>query len=248
MKLTLLIVSWLALPMILLNAGILPQAGQGYFISASQGSASSNENPAQAVVARVIETSSESVYGSPTALPASVAPLGQSAAVTETLQAFIANIKNGQAAQVVGVYIPQVLALRVAQQPLNNLAYVNTNPGYLTQFSLAAQYGTTGLLAHNYLAGAFFSTLSAGQEVDVIYGDGTLRRYRILILRHFQALNPTSPASNFVDLDNNSGAQISNADLFHQIYVGDRVVFQTCINANGNTSWGRLFVIATPIQ
>jgi len=181
------------------------------------------------------------------------APLKQAAASASiptlpTLDDFTASLNNGQAGQVVGVYVPDVLALRVAQQPVNNLAYVTEDPIYVTQFGLAAQYGTTGLLAHNYLSGHLFFNLSSGQEVDAIYGAGSIRRYAISSLRHFQALSPTDPSSNFVDIDGNNGTQISNADLFKQIYAeGDRVVFQTCITAAGNTSWGRLFVIATPL-
>jgi hypothetical protein len=35
--------------------------------------------------------------------------------------------------------------------------------------------------------------------------------------------------------------------MFKRAYLGDRhVTFQTCINAYGNASWGRLFVVATP--
>jgi hypothetical protein len=180
------------------------------------------------------------------------APLEQETAASiptlPTLDDFTATLTNGQANQVVGVYVPKVLALRVAQQPAHNLAYVTENPDYVTQFGLAAQYGTTGLLAHNYLSGSLFFNLLTGQEVDTIYGDGSIRRYSISSLRHFQALSPTDPSSNFVDIDGNNGTQISNADLFQQIYAaGDRVVFQTCITAAGNTSWGRLFVIATPL-
>ncbi len=170
---------------------------------------------------------------SPTAIavePTSAAP--------SALDNFVNSLKNQQAGRVVGVYVPTVLALKVAQQPANNLAYVDTTPGYATQFGLAAQYGTTGFLAHNYLAGALFFNLAVDEEVDVIYGDGAIQRYRIVSLRHFQALSPTSPTSNFVDMDAHNNVQISNADLFDQIYnQGNQVVFQTCITANGNTSW-----------
>jgi len=179
------------------------------------------------------------------------APLEQavaSAPALPTLDDFTATLNNGQAGELVGIYVPAILALKVTQQPTNNLTYVSDAPNYVTQFSLAAQYGTTGLLAHNYLSGRLFFNLSTGQEVDAIYGDGSIRRYAISSLRHFQALSPTDPSSNFVDIDGNNGTQISNADLFKQIYAeGDRVVFQTCITAAGNTSWGRLFVIATPL-
>lgn len=183
----------------------------------------------------------------PTALPTTIASPTRFATATSTLNSFVANVKNGESGQVVGVYVPDVLALRVTQQPSNNLAYVSASAGNATQFRLAANYGTIGLLAHNYLSGALFFNLSVGQEVDIVYGNGAISRYVILTLRHFQALRPTDPASNFVDVDSNLGTQISNSDLFYQIYTGNRVVFQTCINAHGNTSWGRLFVIATPI-
>lgn len=176
-------------------------------------------------------------------------PIRQSTTDIMTLEEFAATVENGQAGQVVGVYVPDVLALPVVQQPADSPAYVTGNNGYITQFGLAAQYGTTGLLAHNYLSGALFFNLSAGQEVDVIYGDGFIRRYVISTTRHFQALNPSDPTSDFVDLDDDGGAHVSSAGLFDQIYAkGDQVVFQTCIDANGNPSWGRLFVIATPVS
>jgi hypothetical protein len=162
---------------------------------------------------------------------------------------FIAGLENGQAQRVVGVYVAGTLALKVIQQPANDPSFVNSAAATATQFGLAAQYGTIGLLAHNYLSGALFFGLGPGQEVDIVYGDGSLTRYQVLELRHFQARDPLNPASDFVDLDGGTGGkQISNAELFSQIYgAGNRVVFQTCINANGNASWGRLFVIAAPM-
>ena len=164
------------------------------------------------------------------------------------LSDFVAALKNGQPQQIVGVYVANLLALRVVQQPQNDPTFVSSTPGAATQFGMAAQYGTVGLLAHNYLSGEVFFSLGLGQEVDVIYGDGSLARYSVLALRHFQALKPLDPASDFIDLDDQAGTRVSNDSLFQDIYAaGSRVVFQTCILANGNPSWGRLFVIATPI-
>jgi hypothetical protein len=35
--------------------------------------------------------------------------------------------------------------------------------------------------------------------------------------------------------------------MFKRVYFGDRhVTFQTCIESNGELSWGRLFIIAEP--
>ena len=165
-----------------------------------------------------------------------------------SLDVFAATLKNGRPQQIVGVYVANLLALRVVQQPQNDPAFVSNGRGEATQFGMAAQYGTVGLLAHNNLSGGLFFSLGIGQEVDVIYGDGSLARYSILALRHLQALRPLDPASDYIDLDDLSGTRISNDSLFQNIYAeGNRVVFQTCILAHGDPSWGRLFVIATPI-
>ena len=172
---------------------------------------------------------------------------GPSSAVP-SLADFVAALKNDQPQQIVGVYVAKLFALRVVQQPQNDPTFVSSAPGATTQFGMAAQYGTVGLLAHNYLSGEVFFSLGVGQEVDVIYGDGSLARYSVLALRHFQALRPLDPASDFIDLDDLARAHVSNENLFQDIYAaGSRVVFQTCILANGDPSWGRLFVIATPL-
>jgi hypothetical protein len=139
------------------------------------------------------------------------------------------------------------MAYAVVQQPAGNAGYVSTRANVVTQFGMAASYGVTGLLAHNYLAGRSFAGMAGGQQVYVVYGDGTVKKYAVSAVYQYQALDPSNPSSNFVDL--NSGAQISASNLFGQLYTGgDQVVFQTCIQRNGNASWGRLFVVATPIN
>lgn len=164
------------------------------------------------------------------------------------LSEFIRRVKNDQAGIVVGVYVPRVLALPVFGQPETNPVYVTSTPNSVTQFIAAARSGTIGLLAHNYLSGELFFKLSIGQEVHIVYGDGAVRRYLVSVTRRFQALSPEDPYSTFVDLDHD-GVQLSSTLVFQQIYAGgDKVVFQTCIQADGDPSWGRLFVIATPVQ
>ena len=60
-----------------------------------------------------------------------------------------------------------------------------------------------------------------------------------------EALDPTNPYSTFRDLA--SAERLTAEQLFKKVYRGDRhVTFQTCMEANGDLSWGRLFVIATP--
>jgi hypothetical protein len=64
----------------------------------------------------------------------------------------------------------------------------------------------------------------------------------------YQALSPTSPYSNFVDL--NTKKLLSAEQLFYNIYGrgGSTLVFQTCISTEQVPSWGRLFVLAKPIE
>jgi hypothetical protein len=164
-----------------------------------------------------------------------------------TSTAFAASVTNGQAEVVTGVYVPGVLALAVQQQPEDNSAYVTSELGVVTQFQTAASLGVIGLLAHNHLSGAQFFDLAIGQEVQIVNGDGSLRRYRVSDLARFQALDPYSPYSDFIDLSN--GDPLSVGEVFSRVYTGEpHVTFQTCIENNGLSSWGRLFVIATPIN
>ncbi len=84
-----------------------------------------------------------------------------------------------------------------------------------------------------------------GQSVRLIYGDGRVESYVIGQILRFQALDPESVSSSFRNLDRNE--VLSSGEMFNRAYVGKhRLVFQTCIEAQGNASWGRLFIIAVP--
>jgi hypothetical protein len=76
-------------------------------------------------------------------------------------------------------------------------------------------------------------------------GEG-VRSYSITEIKYYHASNPYSPYSNFEDVEN-LGIWLTAKELYNQIYgVSDRLVFQTCIEANGNPAWGRLFITAEP--
>lgn len=174
------------------------------------------------------------------------APAIAGASTYESLQEFIAVVKNGQSNQVVGIYIPGVLALPVGQQPINNAGFVTRNPGETTQFAMASKYGTVGILAHNDLAGKTFYDIQLDQYAIVVYGDGRLEYYVISDIQQYQALSPTSTFSDFVNLDG-SNEHLTAGELFTRIYTpGNRLVLQTCLEAEGNASWGRTFFIAEP--
>lgn len=143
------------------------------------------------------------------------------------------------------VYVANVLDLPVVQQPADQPYYVSDHEGETTQFAMVSHYGNIGLLAHNTLAGRFFSQLAIGQEVRVKYGDGKVEYFVIEQIMRFQAFEPESVSSTFRNLDQDE--TLSVEEMFNRAYVGERrLVFQTCITAQGNASWGRLFVVATP--
>jgi hypothetical protein len=161
-------------------------------------------------------------------------------------EAFIASVVNGNPDQIVGVYVADLFSLPVVQQPAGNPGFVSARSGQVTQFGMAARYGSIALMAHNNLSGALFYQLQRGDYIDIIYGDGTVEKYLISGSRSYQALSPNSPYSAFLDLDS-GGKRISGADLFYSMYAGDgRLVFQTCIERNGIYSWGRYFVFGYP--
>lgn len=179
--------------------------------------------------------------------PVAAGPIPESPAlpVLPDLTAFISSVQNGDANTLRGVYADNTFALPVVQQPSSNAGYVSTIAGTLTQFSLATQYGNVGLLAHNYLSGQYFFQLTPGAKVFLVYGDGRLETFRITNVYRYQATEPYSTRSDFIDLD--TGDYLTGNQLFKKVYMGARhITFQTCIANNGNSSWGRLFVIAEP--
>ncbi|HSL45950.1 MAG TPA: hypothetical protein VK897_21130 [Anaerolineales bacterium] len=158
---------------------------------------------------------------------------------------FSESVQNNTAGVLRGVYVPDVLAFPVIQQPAAEPGFVSPMDGEITQFGMASQFGTVGLLAHNNLSGRFFSQLAVGQEVRLVYGDGKVEYFVITEILQYQALQPTSRYSTFRDLTNNE--LLTTDQMFKRVYAGDRhVTFQTCIAGPGSLSWGRLFVIAMP--
>ena len=139
---------------------------------------------------------------------------------------FVLAVIDGQAKVVRGVYVPGTLALRVMQQPVGDPGSVLPLDGVATQFRVAAQNHVIGLLAHNNLAGAFYSNLRIGQEVRIVYGDGRVEYYEGNRLACLQALQPGSQNENYVDLRSN--VTVSAQDIFAIFYEGNaHVTFQT---------------------
>ena len=163
------------------------------------------------------------------------------------LNTFVKELRNGQSNEVRGVYIPEIMAAPVIHQPEGNNHFVSSVKNTVTQFDLASQFGSAGFLAHNYLAGQSFSLLEINQIFYLIYGDGQTSMLVVTEILRYQALEPTSTFSEFVDLQNNH--HMTTAETFSKVY--DRpgqIILQTCIAVGDASSWGRLFVIAEPFS
>ena len=163
-----------------------------------------------------------------------------------SIEEFTEQVMNGNPDELRGLYIPGVLANEVVSQPEGSPAFVSPWQDVVTLFDMAEETGTHGLLAHNYLAGESFFDLAKGQSIHLIYGDGRVEIFVIRQFLRYQALSPNSVTSNFIDLETKE--RLSASELFLRIFnrPGD-VVLQTCIEAEGDSSWGRFFVIAVPV-
>ena len=165
---------------------------------------------------------------------------------SSALREFVDSVIDGNSGVIRGIYADENFGYPVIQQPSSKPGFVSDINGVVTQFALASQYGTTGILAHNYLAGSAFFDLEIEDTIEVVFGDGSIKQYRISNIQSYQALSPNSASSNFVDL--NSGETLTATQLFKRVYSGSHhLTLQTCIASGSEDSWGRLFVIAEPI-
>jgi len=159
---------------------------------------------------------------------------------------FSNSLENGGTGVLRGVYVTNTLALPIVQQPAGDANYVSGKNGEATQFATASQYGNIGLLAHNFLSGKSFLQLAIGQEVRLLFDDGHIEYFVISEILRYKALEPKNPYSDFQNLSDQNEI-LSAGEMFNRVYVGrHHVTFQTCIAADGKSSWGRLFVVALP--
>lgn len=164
------------------------------------------------------------------------------------LDSFAGSLTNGQADTVAGVYAPGLFALPIRQQPAGSSDYIADEDNTVTQYGKPAAFGVTALLAHNTLSGRLFFDLAGGQELVLIYGDGRQARFRIDAIQRYQALSPYDTRSDFADLDHPGAPLLTHSELFRRVYTsGGSLVLQTCIESNGEPTWGRLFIIAEPV-
>jgi len=146
-----------------------------------------------------------------------------------------------------GIYLEDKFALRIVQQPAGQAGFVSSTQGVVTQFAPAADYGVIGLLAHNFLSGSNFYEVNVGDVITIANGDSEIQQFKVSSVHTFQALSPNNTSSRFVNQA--TSEEISATQLFQKMYQGDpHLVLQTCIAKDGEPSWGRLFVIAEPVE
>jgi hypothetical protein len=162
-----------------------------------------------------------------------------------TLEEFATSLNTAEG--LAGLYSDGLFALPIIHQPRGNPGFVSSQPGVVTQFSMAEDYNTTGLLAHNTLAGAEFEHVTVGQILTLVYANGERKIYQVSSIERYQALNPHNTRSDFLSIAEGN-MRLTATELFNRIYApGNRLVLQTCIANQGNFSWGRMFIIAQPV-
>ncbi|MDD2921399.1 MAG: hypothetical protein PHQ36_03865 [Anaerolineales bacterium] len=160
-----------------------------------------------------------------------------------SLNAFVTIVKNGEASTLRGVYVPNVMAYSIVQQPEKDAGFVSTEKSAVTQFNMAAKAGNVGLLAHSYLAGKSFPSIKQGDQIVLVYGDGRTETFVAESILQYQKL----PYGLYKDLKTQNN--LGTGELFDAVYGGAyHLALQTCIESGGDAEWGRLFIIAKPIQ
>ena len=163
-----------------------------------------------------------------------------------SLNQFIIAVSDGKAGVVRGIYVKGVLALPVIQQPIGDFVFVSNEDGVTTEFQNSARHGVIGIIAHNQLSGKLFYELKPGDEVFVVYGDSSLRHFRVTKTVQYQRLERDNPTSDFIDLSN--GEKLTSTQVFQRHYQGkERITLQTCLENEGILNWGIIFVTAIPI-
>jgi hypothetical protein len=160
---------------------------------------------------------------------------------------FLEQVAHGDPETITGVYVAGLLSLKVLQQPAEDVAFVSNEDGTATQFQSPALYGVIGLLAHNFLSGKHFLNLVPGQEIRIVYGNGSYKRYQVSSISDFERLTRFDIRSDFRDIE--TDAVLSSKDLFTDFYrEGNYLTFQTCLEGAGYSNWGVRMISAVPIE
>lgn len=178
-----------------------------------------------------------------TPTPTIAAPTAEPTASLPELDLFAQSLVNGQPDQRVGVFVENLFSFPIVQQPQNDEGWITSNMGEVTDFRFVrSRTGNDGIIAHNYLAGGEFFSLQVGDIAELVLGDGSVIEFEITAIEDYQALTPNSQTTDFLSLA--TGQQLSVGEVFSRVYGGNlTLTFQTCINRDNISTWGRTFVI-----
>lgn len=97
--------------------------------------------------------------------------------------------------------------------------------------------GLNVILAHNHLDGRHFSEMEVGDMIRVY--DNGWTEYKVTEIIAAQAETPESDQTRlFID-----GRWMTPTETYQRIFWGyNTITLMTCIEKDGNWSWGRLFV------
>ena len=161
-----------------------------------------------------------------------------------TLTQFISTVANGNS-QITGVYVENLMATPVVQQPPGNYEFISNDPNTITQFMLTTPE-VTGLLAHNFLAGKLFFNINIGDSIFIIDGYGGVDEYWVVEIDSYQ-VTKIDGVVKYVDI--HEYQELDTAQLFAKYYMGEKhLTLQTCIAKDGDPVWGRLFITAIPVK
>jgi hypothetical protein len=153
------------------------------------------------------------------------------------------------------IIFPNVPPMKIVQQPYKNYNWISDFTNVFTQLAQPRSiYGTKVFSIHTYGNDNVLYDLKVG---DIIFyrtkittnecsNEIYLNFYQVKEIYHYQAVQPLNPRTPLIDLETNE--TFSSTRIFDKLFGNNkRILFQTCIFKDGNTSWGRLFIVATKL-
>ena len=154
------------------------------------------------------------------------------------------------------ITLPNDLPMVIVQQPKGDPLWISNNIDAFTQIEQPRkEFGTSVFAIHTYGSKndlydlkindfIVYKTISIDNNCNV---HANLVFYRVKDILRYQALSPRNPATPLIDLV--TGKQYSVESIIDKVYGNNEyVILQTCIYKNGNTAWGRLFVVLEEIK
>ena len=232
-----------------LTALTLLAQGCNGFVNSVQDPASKDRTPLTSTPT-TLPTMARPGIAAPIATPTAL-PIESATATTNlpSLETFTRSVETGNRKIVTGAYSPDHFAIRVVQQ--------HDSPNEVAYTEVATQFDYTsgkviGLLTHDIgwgVAGDPFNLLQPGDEVDVVMGDGGVKKFQINGIEQYQAVEPYDPNTNLVDTN---GTSHTSADIYNKFYQNEgnteMLTLQTCFTVNGNISGGRVFYTGIPLS